>query len=932
MGSNMKKDFFATKWLVFLFSLLFVASSVSAGPLPQDPNWQQGVLKNGFKYNIYPVDEKSGRVQLYLWVKSGSLNETSEQKGYAHLLEHMAFNGTKRFPGHEIRSVFERAGLAFGPDLNAYTTFDRTVYTLNVPADNQDTTDAVLLYLSDVAQNISFDEVEVRKELGVVKGEYHNSMLAEKPTLDLLFEDYIKGSEYEKHMPIGELASIDKATVSALKDYYQTWYRPDNMELLVVGNVKPDAIIKMVEKEFGTMTGTEHKPANYLPEAPHLSLEPILASSKVIKVNETALVLEQPAFNYRVAADDYSYRQHVLLKQLINYRLARANELRSERFTTAGLMEYYPLKHRRGYVVYAQHGADQYVQAAEFLSAEMARIQQHGFTKQELELQLQTFHSQLLKFDNQQAHRTSRGIVNEALAMWNLGQVYTDTATAKRLLSAFIDKIRLKQVNKLAQSDLLSGTKLVISAPQDHAVIDIAQLSGSVEKAKTNRQAKPSKALVPKLPPLLATLPQPGKITAKSSLEQYGIEQLSLSNGVEVILQQDKKAKGQVYIHYSAPGGSYSVAPQLRAAANLLVPVYQNSGLNGYSAQQLDQKFSANNTSLLSYINANQHGIELETRSGNLEFALSALHLAMDSPQADEQALTLVKQQVSNYLNNEAKSKAGQLQQQVVETLFPDNPYEGFLTQQQINRLDLQQIEQVYKQLFASANGFKLTIVGDFESKQAKALINLYVASLEKGAKHAFSIQSQTYLKDKKQLTAKANPQNRANIGVTFLYEQPEPSIEQIYASDMFSKLVTANLTDYIREELSLAYAPKAWCNYTSPGVTFASCGINLVSSTEDAEKAKQALTQSIKNLLAGLDSEAIKAQKKSLEQAMLDTFKFAKDRAWFIHRDAVLGFPVGSVLEPAKALENVDKAYMDKLAQIYLQDSGQLMLVNLPE
>ncbi len=918
---------------------LLMSSPLQAKPLPSDPNWQIHQLDNGFQYRLYSVDEPSDRVQIYLWVKAGAIDETAKQKGGAHLLEHMAFNGTQHFPGHKIEQLFKQAGLNYGQDLNAYTSFKDTVYTLSIPENNPELMNEALLYLSDVAQNISLDEAEVAKEIGVVQGEYYTRAGNEKEPDIAYMEAMSVGSKYGYYGVIGTLEQIERLNAKALQDYYRAWYRPDNMELLVVGNIDKPQVADAIEKQFKGLYGKAQS-KNRPPEPEFKYATQTFQSEKVTR-NAISLNFILPKPSVQTVADSERNNLIHFTHALINMRLSRAHEINQTPFASVNSYIGQPLFVGNNwlYSLGVDYERSQDQAAINWLGAEIAKINQFGFSQDEFDQLMLMYQAHLLNFEQTYQSRPSQDIINEYLHTQQQQQVSVDKATTLSLYNGFLEKLTLAKVNQFAQQTLVNpqiyqiapssetSSPLYAGAIKPHQQLE-TWVTAALKQPVTPYQ---SEQLVAKYSSS-DEQGQTGKVIAEQNYPALGIEQLTYDNGLTVLLQPDTTNKGMVYFQFSALGGITTLDAKYRAAANMLVDVQAASGLGTQSAQQVTQALASRVTTINPFIHNTQRGFDGSMPTNQLEFALDYLSRAYRSAKVDEAAFNQMKSNYTSTVKHYINSKQGQVDSRYFQALYGNNPYEGLLSLTQLQRVTPADIQYVKQQLFGSAADFKLTLVGDFAPEQAKQLISQYLASLPKGQTHAPHKTQLNVLERKTSLNEKLNENDRADLVFHFVYQGVEPSVKQIYGADLLARLVQDQLMATVREELSLSYSPYAACDAALVNLNYSHCRIGLVTAPKDADKAKQAIEKILTDFYQnGADATALAQHKKGLETAMLDTFKDPQSRAWFIHRDLVLGYQVGETLDAKAVVASIDKAYIDGLIKQMLQQAGQVTLVNKP-
>ncbi|PSW74042.1 hypothetical protein C9J41_07665 [Photobacterium sp. GB-50] len=899
--------------------------------LPQDPSWITGKLVTGFTYHILPVDEQSDRIQLYLRVKAGSVQETDQQKGYAHLLEHMAFNGTKHFPKNEIIRLFEQAGLEFGRDLNAFTSFENTVYQLSIPEGNEQLLKKVLQYLADISYQINLEQDEIAKEIGVVQGEiYSRANLIDNPYIAYM-ENFGEGTKYQYQKITGTVNSIKKATHKGLKAYYDSWYHPTNMELLIVGNVKEKTTVKFIKEQFSDFKGYRQLELKQPPHLPTFKQTPFTVFSSQIKEETSSLVFNLSDYQYKTYQDDYHNRLVNFLNQLINHRLTRSNELLKTPYKYAYSYLGTPNDAGNKWVYSLGVGHDNFYKnrsgAIKFLASEVARLHQYGFTNEEFELQKNLLSAQIIKSNVDYKNQKSVDIINRALDSLIHNKVNVSPSLDNTLAKKFLAEIRLDEINNFTY-EVLVNPQFSAFYTKGAGAPDTDKIIADIQQILLTKQSLPNGSLVTESKALIVNLPSLGKIVKSSDHPKYNMQELHLDNGVAVLLQPDASADGKVYLEFSAPGGITILDPKYRAAAVALTDIYFNSGLSGMTNQQTTQLFQLNNTQLIPYISNTTQGFTIETVADNLDFAMSSIYAAMLNGEIDDTVFHHVKQSMIQWTRNNDPN----FESVTKGDLFSHNPYEGKLSLKQLYDLDKDKVKTVYKWLFGHANGYKLTVIGDFEPLKAKALIEKYIGSLPEGKKHQYTTKKQPVLNKKVSLKRGINKLDRADLVFNFIFEATEPNIKDIYASDLISRILQRKMLTYVREELSLTYSPNAWCGSATPGSNYARCQINVVTDKKDAKKGIEAVEYALADLYkTGVPQFELDEHKKALVLAMLDNDKLPKDRAWFVHRDFINGFPIGAVLEPQTVVDEIDKAYIDSLINHYLKNAGQVTLTVLP-
>src|SRR5882762_637825 len=517
-----------------------VQSQSLSEPMPTDPQITMGKFANGMRYYIRTNKKPEKRAELRLVVKAGSILEDDDQQGRAHLVEHMAFNGTSHFPKNELISFIESLGMRFGADVNAYTSFDETVYMLTVPTDKPETIDKGLLVLEDWAHNLSFDPVEIDKERGVVMEEWRLGRGAGARMRDKLFPVLLKGSRYADRLPIGKPEIIQNGKAERLKQFYADWYRPDLMAVVAVGDFDKAAIEKMITTHFASLPAvTKPKPRTSYDVPDHSDTSYAIATDKETNVTIVEVDTLLPA---RPEGTVGNYRQKTVDRLFSGMLSARFSELAQKPdapfiFAGAGRGSFFA-RSKDSATLFALVKEDGIERGLDTLLNEAERVARFGFTATELERQkqsvLRTYERNALEKENRLAASRADEYVRNFLEDETLPTADDEYALHKR----FLPGITLDEINKLSREWFPDRNRtVVVEAPAKTGLVipDEARLA-AVIKGAAAKDLKPYVDTVGSAM-LLETTPTAGTIAKTSTKDTVGITEWELSNGVKVILK-----------------------------------------------------------------------------------------------------------------------------------------------------------------------------------------------------------------------------------------------------------------------------------------------------------------------------------------------------------------------------------------------------------
>ena len=920
--------------ILTFIAAMTLSACMNTTPVPENSITKQ-TLENGLSYAIHAGKDNSNQIQLRLFIASGSLSETDQQSGYAHLLEHMAFNGTKHFPKNKIIALFEKSGLTFGQDINAYTSFTETVYTLTIPTSDEKLLEETLLYLSDVLNNIEFDQAELDKEKGVVQNEYRARVPQEKPYYYAIFDDYIAGSHYHSRLPIGTLESVGNSTTESIMTFYKKWYRPDNAKLLIAGNVDSELTEQLIKKTFSTIKATKNKQQQSTPEAPKLTTESKAFSSKVVTFSQTDLFFEIDNIKIKSVEQLSQSIKMDMLANMLNYRLNVLNNQRDLPFSETSF-NYFPVLNNKTFkaitVVYQEGNA---AQSVKFIAQELARVTQHGFSQAEYELQLKALETQQAELENNHLNQNSAERANQVVHSWSTGDTLFTLTQEQAAYQKALSTITLSEINQLASTLINTPKKLTVAYPYGSISPNFLMIdkvfNKHLKQAISNSTIKIEKMILP-------IITKSTDITAIKSEKKYpqkNITQLTLNNGVDVILQPDNSVKNSISISFSAPGGIYSLNSKEVIANTLLLNSYINSGLAGLSPQTLQQKMINAKVELTPNITNSSHGFDITSinKPESLKLSFSLLYSALSEATIKPQVFTQEKQRLISNQQSFLGQPTTATQIKLLAELFPNSLYQKVITISELQAIQQSDVEALHKKFFGHVNGYKLTIVGDFDSSEMRALILKYIAPLHRGEQHQFSQQPQALIQQAVKFDEFTNPQNNAIVTLGVVTDNKNQGIKEIYQADLLRRLLTQTLNKEIREKLSLTYSPSVYIADQPPGHSFTEVFIQVVTKVEDAQKTQQVLSEIINNLIQkGITNEQFKDHQLGLTKGMLSNLHKSTDRQRFLHRDHLYGYELDSTVNAQEIVDSISVADMNLFIKTYLDPTKMMQMINRPK
>jgi zinc protease len=703
-------------------------------PIPTDPTVTVGRLDNGLRYYIKANRNPEHRAYLYLAVNAGSVLEDDDQLGLAHFVEHMGFNGTKHFPKQEIVKYLESLGFGFGcmGGLNAYTSFDNTVYTLMVPTDTLEAMVKGIQILEDWARWALLEDEEIAKERGVILEEWR---LYQGPEMRLLEKELpvvFANSRYAERLPIGTRESIEKSTPEAIRRFYRDWYRPDLMAVIAVGDFDAKWIEKLVREHFASMPPAENPRPRTEYDIPHHGE---MLFSVANDPEDTGTVISvyfksDPA-SYKTVGDFRRKLIGRLHDDMFNRRLgdlARTNDspiLRA--FTRTGHLG----KSKDVYVMSAWVPENGVERALEALLTEVARVKYHGFTQAELDRE-KSLWLRIEDWGDQGTKLGSGYYIMQFFSNFLRGDPIVSPDDKRELNRRFIKGITLDDVNGvLTQWFDTSSRSLLASMPAKEGVLlspedTLRAIFARVEKREA---AAAAVAVVPKTP-LMAKRPAPGSIVSEKKIPEIGVTEWTLSNGVRVVLHPTDLDSNRVFFLGYSPGGSSLVSDADYRSVRSAFWIFEGCGAGDFDGPTLKKRLMGSIAFATPRLAELREEIDGKAYSKDVETMFQLLHLRFTAPRSCPDQYEVWQRMEREGLKNKTADPRWAFQDTVQMVMSQYHPRRRPMTEAMIDSIDFERGAKLIKERFADASDFTFVFYGDFEIDELKPLILSYIGSL----------------------------------------------------------------------------------------------------------------------------------------------------------------------------------------------------------
>lgn len=826
--------------------------------LTLDPKTRSGVLPNGIHYFIRANSYPAKRAELRLAVNAGSIVEDDDQRGMAHVIEHMGFNGTTHFKKNELVSYLQSIGVRFGADLNAYTSFDETVYMLQVPTDTARLLETGVTVIADWAHGQLFDSTEVANERGVVVEEWRLG----KGAFDRMRAQYwpmmFRGSKYADRWVIGTQQSILSSNPTLLRRFYNDWYQPNNMAVVAVGDFDVAQMEALIKKNFGPIPAATNPRKRIAFDVPG-NKDPIVAvvSDKEAQNTTVELLFKLPKEETRTVGDYRRLLMTRLFGSMLGARFSEITQKSDAPFVQAfgskgGFVR--PLDVFDVFAVVKEGGVER---GAAALVTEMKRVDQFGFLPTELERAKSNMLRSYERQYNERDKTVSAAIVGQYVNLFLDNEPVPGIEAEYALVQQLLPTITAQDVNALASKWITDENRVIlVQAPQKDNVklptqAEVLAVIDRASKAPVTAYTENVSAEA-----LIAKLPTPGKIVS-SKAAGAGITEWKLSNGARVLVKPTDFKADEVRFGAYSPGGTSLVSDADYMSATMAATLTYNSGLGSFNRVDLTKKLAGKPVNLSPNIGTNIEGLNGLATPKDLETLLQLTYMQFTAPRLDTSAVAAFKNQLNTMLANRDKSPEAS----VIDTFnvaLTNNHFRGRpLSPATFAEVNPQRAFDIFRDRFADAGDFTFIFVGNVDTTALKPLAEQYLATLpSKGRKETWKdvgMRPPTGIVEKT-VRKGTEPKSATFIAFTGPMEFNDQSRFDLQA---LTEVVRIKIIEVLREKLSGTYSPGISSSSNRIPVPQYQIVANFSSSPENIEPLSRALFEVIDSLQKNGPSQA---------------------------------------------------------------------------
>ncbi len=816
----MNKPFAAcTKWLLLLVVAITAAPAFAQNgtvdlstKLPIDPKVKIGKLDNGLTFYIRQNKKPEQKVELRLVLNAGSINEDDDQQGLAHMAEHMAFNGTTHFKKNDIVSFLQDIGVGFGNDLNAYTSFDETVYILPIPTDKPGNLEKGFQVLEDWAHNVTYLDDDIQSERPIILEESRLGKGAQDRMFKKIYPKLFEGSKYAKRIPIGIDSIIRNFKPDAIRRFYKDWYRPNLMAVIVVGDIEPAKAEALIRKHFAGMTNPATPRTREYADVPAYNDNEAMVVTDKEATNYTVSI-NYPAFKDKPSSTVGDYRDF-LVKQmftsLINQRLQELTQKENAPFLYGSVSFG---SYARGYDAFggfAAAGTGDVNKALNALVEEIERVKRFGFTASELDRAKKSMLANYERMYNNRDKTESDNYVeeyaNNFLQQEPIPGMDKEFEYAKTLLPG----ITLEDVNAVSKKFKDDKNRFVyVTGPEAKpgaALPEGKDLLATIDAAeKANIKPYEEKAVATTL---LATTPKAGKVVSKTKNAVLGTTELKLSNGITVTLKSTDFKNDQIMMGATRPGGKNNYGLADKYNAEYAVQLVGTMGVGEFSPTDLRKALAGKTASVSPNFSAISEGVRGNSSVKDLETMFQLTHLYFTAPRKDTALFRAWVQRNKSQFANISANPQAVFVDTLYKTMYNNNPLAPVTVPNSsfFDQVNLDRSLAIYKERFGDASGMNFVFVGSFKEEEIIPHIEKYIASLPAtGKKFSFVDNKVRPVTGNKELVVNKGKEEKSLILAFYSGDAPYSEDLDLKVQAM-SEVLNIRIIEELREKVQGIY------------------------------------------------------------------------------------------------------------------------------
>ena len=914
---------------IMLFPLAVFAQQMDySKAIPFDSSVKTGKLENGLTYYIKKNAKPENKVDLRLVVNAGSILEADDQQGLAHFMEHMCFNGTKRFPKNQLVDYLQSIGVKFGQHLNAYTSFDETVYFLPIPSDDPEKLEKGFQIIEDWAFNTVLTPEEIDKERGVVLEEYRLGLGAGKRMQGRYISKMMHDSHYAERLPIGQKEVLEKFKYQSLINFYKDWYRPNLMSVIVVGDIDVAEMEQKIISHFSTYKNpAKEKPRKIYDVPNHKETFVAVESDKEASSAQVQLLYKDYGAPKQVVTvgDFKNSLVEGLFSTLLNTRLDELTNSATPPFTYG--YSYYGgtfARNKKGYQSVAMSQEDKQLSALKVLVTENERAKKFGFTQGELERAKLEFYASIEKAYNDREKTNSVNFVGEYQANFLEKEPVPGIEWTYQTMKQVMPLITLKDVNSLIKDYVKEDNRVIIlTGPEKEGLKKVTEqqvldaLKVNADELKPYEDAAVASSLI-------RNEVKPGTIVSRESNTKIGTKTLLLSNGVKVTYKNTDFKNDEVLFEAVSIGGTNLYSNEDMKKVQFANGALAEAGFSGLKLNDINKFMTGKIARVNPYIGTTTEGLRGNATPKDLEYLFQMTHAYFTDLNMDVTAFDGYKQKQASFFNNMASTPSFYFQQEFYSYLNKENPrFNGLIPNEKTwGETDYALAYKKYKERFANAADFEFYFVGNIDDKAMEGYAVKYLASLPATGKKEKAIDlGYRMLKGDLKKVVNKGTDPKSNVTIMY-YGDATYSAKDAMSMQALGEVLTIKLIEQLRENESGVYGVSARGSLSKIPNAMYSFTIGFPCGPDNAEKLTASALKELQNIIDNGPDEKDVAKFKEGELA--DFRKDSKENRYWLSNftrsytngnspEDVLKFEEMVNAVTAKDLQNIAKQYLTK-------------------
>ena len=793
---------------ILLFSITAIAQQNP--PQPIDPAVRHGVLENGLTYYIRHNKLPENRADFYIAQKVGSMLEEDSQAGLAHFLEHMAFNGTTNFPKKEMLNFLENNGVKFGVNVNAYTSFDETVYYLSdVPVMREGMLDSSLLILHDWANEIALEGEEIESERGVIREEWRTRGGAQSRLWEKMLPVMFKDSKYANRLPIGSIDVINNFDHQEIRDYYEKWYRPDLQGIIIVGDIDADKVEEKVKTLFSKIELDPNAAERiYFPVPDNEETIVSIATDK--EATNTSLMV---FYKHEPIPDEIKLSQagfvlnyiKSVASTMINDRFQEITQKPNSPFLGAYAYDgnFFVAKTKDAWTVAGASADDKVKDALASMIRETERMKRFGFTESEYERARENLLKTYENAYNNKDKQLNSSYSKEYVSSFTNNEPFPGIDYEYNMIKMVAPNIPVEAINQTV-AQLIQDENMVISisGPEKESLEypSVDEILNLVESTKAEELEAYAEEVSDE--PLISTPPAQGKIVNSETNDELGATVWTLSNGMKVVLKETDFKDDQIMMTASSVGGTSQYAVQDPTNSKIMSSVMTLGGVGNFSNVNLRKVLAGKTATASPTVSMTTQGFSGSSSIKDFETMLQLVYLYFEAPRQDKDAFDSFIERMESQLKNAEAEPMVAFSDAAIKAIYGDNPIVSRFKLEDLKKVDYDKIMTLYKQLFFNPGSFVFTFVGNIDQEAIKPAVLTYLASLPGEATQGEFVHVPMDLKTGKSRNVfeKEMENPKASVFNVFSGEM-ERTLKNTITMSVFNQILDIVYTEKVRED-----------------------------------------------------------------------------------------------------------------------------------